>query len=99
MSEGAPLYEKVIFENEDKGFQLRLVISEFREIEYLHIRKYFLSFDEGYLPTKEGISIPLSISNSYSLLDGMAEICSKLEDHESVSHHFKELLEKIDLTF
>lgn len=93
-----PLYEKIIHENEEKGFQLRLVINEFKGIEYLHIRKYFLSFDEGFQPTKEGISMPLSISNSYSLMDGLVEICSKLEDTESISHHFFELLEKIDLT-
>lgn len=88
-----PLYEKIIHENEEKGFQLRLVINEFKGIEYLHIRKYFLSFDEGFQPTKEGISMPLSISNSYSLLCGLLEICSKLEDTEAISYHFSELLE------
>lgn len=93
-----PLYEKIIHENDEKGFQLRLVINEFKDKEYLHIRKYFLSFDNGYLPTKEGISMELSISNSYALLDGMTEICSRLEDTESISHHFSELLEKLDLT-
>lgn len=98
MSNGAPLYEKIIHEDEVKGIQLRLVINEFRDKEYLHIRKYFLSFDEGYLPTKEGISMELSISNSYALMDGMVEICSKLEDLEAISYHFAELLEKIDLT-
>lgn len=94
-----PLYEKIIHENEEKGFQLRLVINEFKGVEYLHIRKYFLSFDNGYQPTKEGISMPLSISNSYALLDGLAEICSKLEDVEAISHHFDEVLKKIRLDF
>lgn len=93
-----PLYEKIIHENDEKGFQLRLVINEFKGIEYLHIRKYFLSFDEGFMPTKEGISMPLSIGNSYSLMDGMVEICSKLEDVEAISHHFDEVLKKLDLT-
>ena len=91
-----PLYEKVIHENFEKGFQLRLVINEFKDKEYLHIRKYFLSFDNGFQPTKDGVSMELS--NSYALLDGMVEICSKLEDTEAISHHFSELLEKIDLT-
>jgi hypothetical protein len=92
------LYEKIIYQNDEKHYQLRLVINVFREKEYLHIRKYFLSFDEGYIPSKEGISMELSISNSYSLMDGLVEICSKLEDIDAISDHFYELLEKIDLT-
>lgn len=92
------LYEKIIYQNDDKHYQLRLVINEFRDKEYLHIRKYFLSFDEGYIPSKEGISMELSISNSYALMDGMVEICSKLEDKEAISEHFHELLKKLELT-
>jgi hypothetical protein len=96
MSDTEPLYEKILHEDEIKGHQLRLVISEFRDKEYLHIRKYFLSFDEGWKATKEGIHMELSLSNSYALLDGMVEICSKLEDQESISEHFKEIMEKIE---
>lgn len=92
-----PLYEKVIYQNDEKQYQLRLVVNTFKEVEYLHIRKYFLSFDEGYLPSKEGISIKLSLANAYSLLDGLAEICSQREADTSVSEHFKELINKISL--
>lgn len=82
------LYDKVLFENEEKGMQLRLVLNEFRDIEYLHIRKYYLSFDEGYLPTKEGISMPASIQNVFALLDGLIEICAQEESLDSISTHF-----------
>ena len=82
------LYDKVLFENEEKGMQLRLVLNEFRDIEYLHIRKYYLSFDEGHLPTKEGISMPASIQNVFALLDGLIEICAQEESLDSISTHF-----------
>ena len=50
--ENPPLYEKLIYTNEDKFFQVRLVVSEFRDSIYLHIRKYFLSFEGEYIPSK-----------------------------------------------
>lgn len=82
------LYEKLIFENEDKGFQYRLTVSEFREVQYLHLRKYFLSYEGEWLPTKEGASIPATIQNTYALLDGLIEICSKEESVDSINTHF-----------
>lgn len=83
-------YEKIIFENLDKGFQLRIVVNNFRDIEYLHIRKYFLSFDGDFVPTKEGISIPMSIQNVYNLLDALIEVCSKAEGLDSLLEHFEQ---------
>ena len=38
-------YEKTIYENLEKGYQLRLVVNEFRGVQYLHIRKYFLTYN------------------------------------------------------
>lgn len=83
------LYEKIIHENTDKGFQLRLVLNEFRDKEYLHLRKYFLSFEDGYIPTKEGASMEASIQNIYSLLDGLLELVSKCEGIDGIEEHFK----------
>lgn len=82
------MYEKVILENEEKGFQLRLVVSEFRDIEYLHIRKYFLSYEGEYMPSSEGISMPLSISNVYALLDGLIDICAKAETEDVFKEYY-----------
>ena len=39
------VYEKIVHYDEDRELQVRLTISTFRGIEYLHLRKYFLSFD------------------------------------------------------
>jgi Transcriptional Coactivator p15 (PC4) len=86
----APLYEKIISENPEKGTQLRLVVSEFRDVQYVHLRKYFMSYDEGYLPTKEGASMPATISSIYALLDGLIEICSYEESIDSITKHFQE---------
>jgi hypothetical protein len=82
------MYEKIIFENEEKGFQYRLTVSEFKGIEYLHIRKYFLSYEGEYVPTKEGATIPATIQNTFALLDGLIELCSLTEGIDSITEHF-----------
>lgn len=92
-----PVYEKLIFENSEKGFQIKLVISEFRDIEYLHLRKYFMSFEDGYVPTKEGISIPVSIQSVHALLDGLIEICAKAEGMDSIQNHLASKLSDLNL--
>lgn len=94
MSENV-LYEKIISENTDKGSQLRLVVNVFRDVEYLHLRKYFLSYEGEWMPTKEGASFPCTIQSIYSLLDGLIEICAAEESVDAVNNHFKERLETI----
>lgn len=82
------LYEKLIFENEEKGFQYKLTVSEFREVQYLHVRKYFLSYEGEYVPTKEGASIPATIQNIFALLDGLIEICASEESVDVITEYF-----------
>jgi hypothetical protein len=84
------LYDKLIYENMEKGYQLRLVVSDFRGIQYLHIRKYFLSYEGEWTASKEGISMAASITNTFALLDGLIEICSKEESIDSISKHFSD---------
>ena len=83
----AILYEKLISENNEKNFQVKLVLSEFRGVTYLSIRKYFLSFDEGFVPSKEGISIPYEMASSYALLDALVDLCSSNETENSKLEH------------
>lgn len=90
-----PLYEKILSENEVKGSQLRLVVSEFNGTEYLHIRKYYLNYEGQYVPTKEGASMPATIASIYALLDGLVEICSYEESINAVTQHFKEKIEQL----
>ena len=72
-------YSIVINENMDKGEQLRLTLSDFRDVTYLHLRKYFLDYEGEWMPSKEGASMPVTLNNTYALLDGMLEILSEAE--------------------
>lgn len=91
-----PLYEKVISENEDKNSQLRLVVNEFRDVQYVHLRKYYQDYEGSWLPTKEGASFPASIQSIYSLLDGLIEICAKEESSHAITVHFEQRLAELD---
>ena len=74
------VYEKVIYEDTtNKFYQLRLVLSDFREVEYFHIRKYFLSIDGEWIPSKEGVSVPANMDTIYLLLSGLVELVSESE--------------------
>lgn len=81
-------FEKVIYENLDKGYQVRLVVSTFNETEYFHIRKYFLTYEGTWQASKEGISIPATIQNTFAMLDGLLDICSKYEGEDVISHYY-----------
>ncbi len=89
-------YSKVIFEDEVKGTQIRLVVSTFRDVEYLHVRKYYIDYEDTWHPTKDGVSFPTSIASIYSLLDGLIELCANSESSDSIKTHFKDLLAKLD---
>ena len=93
--ESEEYYERVIYENEPKAYQLKLVVNEFRGKQYVHIRKYFLSYEGEYVPSKEGVSMEASISNIYALLDGLLEIVSKEEAIEAINTYFSDKI--IDL--
>lgn len=84
------LYEKLIYDNEDKFYQLRLVVHEFRGKQYIHIRKYFLTYEGEYQASKEGISMEASMGNILSLLDGLMEIVSKEEATTVIAKHFSD---------
>ena len=53
--EAPEVYEKIINQNAEGTEQVRLTINEFRGIEYLHLRKYYLDFDGDFKPTKDGV--------------------------------------------
>jgi hypothetical protein len=82
------LYEKLIYQNDDKFYQLRLVVNEFRGQQYVHIRKYFMTYEGDYQASKEGISMVAGMDNILSLLDGLMEICSKEENLSAITKHF-----------
>ena len=72
-------YEKLIYHNEDKFYQLRLTVSEFRDKYYVNIRKYFQTYLGDFQASKEGVSMEASMGNISALLEGLLEIASKEE--------------------
>jgi hypothetical protein len=87
------IYSRIIHDNEHN--QIRLVINEFRGIEYLHLRKYYLTFEEEWAPSSEGISFPLDLINVRELFTGLVEVLSLAESKDIIVEHFKELLSEI----
>lgn len=89
------MYEKII--NQKETEQVRLVINTFRGVEYLSLRKYFLDFEEEWLPSREGITMPLDIDNSRELFVGLVEILSLAESKSILESEFKDILDEIYL--
>lgn len=85
------LYSKIIDENMDKGFQVRLAVNDFRDVTYIQLRKFFLSYEGEWVPSREGVSIPASTENIYALLDGLFDICSVAEGEEIIQHYAQRL--------
>ena len=85
------LYSKIIDENMDKGFQVRLAVNDFRDVTYIQLRKFFLSYEGEWVPSREGVSIPASTENIYALLDGLFDICSQAEGEEIIRHYTERL--------
>ena len=83
-------FSRVVLISEEGDYQVRLTVNTFRGREYLHLRKYYLSFDEEWLPTKDGIALPLDLDNSYQLFTGLVEILSLAESRDRVLEHFKD---------
>ena len=89
-AEGKIEYSKIITENLDKGMQVRLAINEFRGVNYFQFRKYFNSYEGEWLPSKEGVSIEMTIDNITSILEGITEICSEAEAKEIFTRYLKD---------
>lgn len=87
------IYERIIFEKDT--FQWRMTINEFNGIEYFHLRKYIIDFDETWVPIKEGVAFPLEIENVRELFIGLLEVLSLGESRQAIVDHFSELLENI----
>ena len=89
------LYERVIHHDQERELQVRLTVSTFRGVEYLHLRKYFLSFEEEWLPTPDGIAFPIDFNNSRELFSGLVEILSLAESKEIIEEHFSDLIKDV----
>lgn len=92
MSESEIFYNKLIEENLDRGYQIRLVVNEFKGVIYFHLRKYFLTYEGDWQASREGISIPASLDNTYALLDGLFDVCSQAEGTEIIEKYYAKIV-------
>ena len=88
------LYERLIEENLEKGFQVKLVVNDFRDVTYIQLRKYFLTYEGDWQASREGVSIPASIENIHSLLYGLLDICAKVEGEEVIKFFHDQITKK-----
>ena len=95
--EAPEIYEKIVSEKENGTEQIRLTINEFRGVEYLHLRKYYLDFEGDFKPSKDGIAMSLDFENSKALFEGLVEILSLAEAKQILETHFKDILDEIYL--
>jgi hypothetical protein len=91
-------YNKLIEENMEKGFQVRLVVNEFRDVEYIQLRKYFLTYEGEWQASREGVSIPASMENIFALLDGLLDVCARAEGEDIIRHYAAKILQEESLT-
>jgi len=84
LHEAPALFEHVVHYDEFKEIQVRLTVNTFRGVEYLHVRKYYLDFDEIWKPSPEGVAMPLSLENSRELFIGLSKILAEAESVEIV---------------
>ena len=97
LHEAPEIYEKINSENEEATEQIRLTINTFRDVEYLHLRKYYLDFDGDFKPSKDGVAMKLDFNNSRGLFEGLVEIISLAEAKNILEEKFKDILDKIYL--
>ena len=95
--EAPAVYEHVIHYDEEKQTQLRVVVSTFRGIEYHHLRKYYMDFDEEWKPTPDGIAMPIDFNNTRELFRALTEILSLAESKQIIEENFQDLIKSIYL--
>ena len=88
-------YSRIIHVSEDETTQIRLTVNTFRGVEYLHLRKYYLDFNEEWKPSRDGISMPLNLSNSYEMFAALVEILSLAESKDMIKDTFGEIFTEV----
>jgi hypothetical protein len=92
MSDDETFY-RVIHVKDDS--QIRLTINNFRGVDYISLREYYMDFDEEWQPTAKGVTMPLSIPITRELFIGLVEILSLAESKDILQEHFKDVLDNI----
>lgn len=93
--ESVEVYSRIVYYDTDKDIQVRLGINEFRDVEYLFLRKYYRDFEGEFKPSNEGVNMPLGIGNAKEMFAGLVEILSLGEAKQVIQEEFKELVEHL----
>ena len=88
-------YSRIVHYDTVKEQQIRLTINTFRGIEYLHLREYYMDFDEEWKPTPKGVAMELDFNNSREMFSGLVEILSLAESKSVLEDHFKDFIDDI----
>ena len=97
LHEAPAVYEHIIHYDEEKQTQIRVVVSTFHNVEYLHIRRYYMDFDEEWKPSPEGVAMPIDFNNTRELFRALTEILSLAESKSIIEENFKDLIDSIYL--
>lgn len=88
--DGEILLDEIVCEIPEKHIQWRVTVNVFRGQEYLHLRKYYLTFEGDYMPSKEGACIPVNIQRISNLVSALLKLLSDAEAIEAVLEHLDE---------
>ena len=87
------IYSRTIHSTTDS--EIRITINEWNDVEYLHFRKYYLDFEGNWLPSKDGVSLPIDLNNIKEIFTAIVEILSDTECKTILEDNFKEQLDKL----
>ncbi|RLG17875.1 hypothetical protein DRN75_03090 [Nanoarchaeota archaeon] len=95
LHEAPEIYEKIIYQDDVKENQIRLVVSTFRGVEYLHLRKYYMEYEGDWCPSNQGVAMLMDIETTKELFIGLAEIISLAESRETIEKYFGDMIRDV----
>jgi len=96
MAEWKEILTEIISDNPNTLEQVRLTVSELGDMQYLHLRKYYMDFEGQYLPTKVGIAIPITIETIANLFNALTRMLAKSDVlHIILDHADEEVLNNV----
>jgi len=95
LHEADEAYSIIVHYDTVKEVQVRLTVNTFKGVEYLNLRRYYLDFNEEWLPTPEGVAMPLDMDNSRALFKGLLEIISLAESKDLLEQEFGDIIKDL----
>lgn len=85
-------FSAIITHDTEKHEQYRLQVKHFRGKEWLHFRRYYLTFEGDWAPTRDGISLPMEMSTTTNLFKALVQIISVSESRDVLSLYLADIL-------